>query len=268
MKDKVAIITGASSGIGLATAWELGRSGAFLVLASRSRDRLESIASSMSKEGIEVLVVPTDISSEEDCKKLVESCIRKYGKLDILINNAGISMRTGFLELHLDVIRQLMDVNFWGTVYCSKYALPHLLESRGSLVAISSVAGFIGLPGRAAYAASKSAIMTFMRSIKLEHFHDDLHVMVVAPGFTRSNIRLTALGPDAKPGNCTPMDEKKLMSPEYVAAKIKKGLLQRKELLIMTFLGKLVYYLARFLPNMANKKVVRDFSLKKDNSLH
>ena len=190
--DKVIIITGASSGIGLATAKLFSSKGSKLVLAARSYDKLLQIQSEMP-EPSKVLCVKTDVTVEDDCRNLIQQTVECFGRIDILINNAGISMRALFIDLDLDVMRRLMDTNFWGTVYCTKYALPYLLKTKGSLVGVISTAGHIGLPGRSGYSASKFAIRGFLNTIRVEHRYDDLHVMVFAPGFTSSNIRNVAL---------------------------------------------------------------------------
>ena len=130
-------------------------------MAARNLAELQQMEKELNDKGIEVLAVQTDVTREDDCKHLIEQTVQKFGKIDILINNAGISMRALFDELDVDVIRRVMDVNFWGTVYCSRYAIPYLLHSKGSLVGIISVAGFVGLPGRTGYAASKFAVRGF-----------------------------------------------------------------------------------------------------------
>jgi len=157
MKGKVIVITGASSGIGKALAYEAARREAKLVLAARNLEKLEELKKDLVAKGTEVITVKTDVSRELDCEALIKEAINHFHKIDVLINNAGISMRALFEDSSLDVIRQLMDTNFWGTVYCTKYALPYLLTSKGSVVGVSSVAGFKGLPGRTGYSASKSS---------------------------------------------------------------------------------------------------------------
>ena len=145
MQNKVVVITGASSGIGKALAEKYASEGWNLVLAARRIDRLKALEKQLN--GVEVLSVETDVGRQNDCQNLVELAIGKFGKIDVLINNAGISMRASLEEVDLDVMQKVMDVNYWGTVYCSKYALPHLVKSKGSLVGVISVAGYVGLPG-------------------------------------------------------------------------------------------------------------------------
>ena len=166
MKNKVIVITGASSGIGKALAFALAKNENKLVIAARNTKKLHAICDEIKEKKINVLSVVTDISNEEDCKNLIEQCIKEFGRIDVLINNAGISMRALFNETNLDVIRSVMNTNFWGTVFCTKYALTHLLESKGSLVGVSSIAGHIGLPERSAYSASKFAMHGFLESVR------------------------------------------------------------------------------------------------------
>lgn len=236
-KDKVMIITGASSGIGLASAKLFASYGAKLVLAARSIDKLEALASELSSYDCEILCVRTDVSVEEDCRRLIESAVSEFGRIDILVNNAGLSMRAAFKDVDLAVIKRLMDVNFWGTVYCTKYALPWILESKGSVVGVISVAGYAGLPGRTGYATSKFAVRGFLETLRMEHLEDGMHVMVFAPGYTASNVRNAALLADGTPQGSTPKDESKLMTAEEVAGKLAYGLYKRKRELILTTLG-------------------------------
>lgn len=236
-KDKVMVITGASSGIGLASARLFASYGARLALAARSIDKLKTLASEISSDPSKVLCIKTDVSIEEDCKNLIESTVKYFGRIDFLINNAGISMRASFSNVDLNVIRRLMDVNFWGTVCCTKYALPYLLESKGSVTGVISVAGYAGLPGRTGYATSKFAIRGFLETLRMEHQEDGLHVLVFAPGYTSSNVRNAALLADGSPQGTTPKDESNLMSAEEVAQKLAWGLYRKKREMILTALG-------------------------------
>ena len=223
-----------------------------LVLAARNIEKLDSVAAELGKM-TDVICVKTDVSVEADCRNLIEKAIERFGGIDILINNAGISMRAMFRDLDLVVIHRLMETNFWGTIYCTKYALPYLLERRGSVVGVISTAGFCGLPGRTGYSASKFAIRGFLNTLRIEHIKDGLHVMVFAPGFTSSNIRNTSLVADGSAQGKTPRDEGKMMSAERVAQYLAKGIRKRKSQMILTPLGKLTVWLGNRFPRLTDK---------------
>jgi short-subunit dehydrogenase len=252
VKNKVVVITGASSGIGRALAKEFALLGAKLSLGARRIEKLNELRDELPET--EILICKTDVSSENDCRLLMEETIRKYGQIDVLINNAGISMRALFEEADLEVIRQLMDVNFYGTVYCTKYAMPHLLKTKGSLVGIISIAGYVGLPGRTGYSASKFAIRGFLDTIRIENLKKGLHVLVAAPGFTASEVRKVALTGDGSQQGETPRDESKMMTAEDCARHIVRAIQKRKRSLILTFTeGKLTVFLGKFFPSLLDK---------------
>lgn len=252
MKNKVVIITGASSGIGRALAKEFAAKGARLSLGARRTELLEQLRQELPET--EILITKTDVSNENDCKILIEETIKRFGVIDVLVNNAGISMRALFEEVDLSVIRQLMDVNFYGTVYCSKYALPYLLETKGSLVGVISIAGYIGLPGRTGYSASKFAIRGFLDTVRIENMKKGLHVLVAAPGFTASEVRKVALTSDGSQQGETPRNESQMMSSEECARHIVRAIEKRKRQLILTFVeGKLSVFLSKFFPKLIDK---------------
>lgn len=266
MENKVVIITGASSGIGYALAKEFAKRGAKLSLAARRIDRLEKLNEELNDT--EVFTIKTDVSVEEDCKNLIDATIEKYGKIDILINNAGISMRALFNEMDLDVMHSVMNVNFYGTVYCTKYALPYLLMSKGSLVGIISIAGHVGLPGRTAYSASKFAVRGFLDTIRIENLKKGLHVLVAAPGFTSSEVRKAALTADGSSQGETPRDESKMMSAEECALHIANAVKKRKRQLILTFVeGKLTVFLGKFFPSLLDKLTYNHMAKEPDSPL-
>lgn len=266
MENKVVIITGASSGIGYALAKEFAKRGAKLSLAARRIDRLEKLKEELNDT--EVFTIKTDVSVEEDCKNLIDATIEKYGKIDILINNAGISMRALFNEMDLDVMHSVMNVNFYGTVYCTKYALPYLLMSKGSLVGIISIAGHVGLPGRTAYSASKFAVRGFLDTIRIENLKKGLHVLVAAPGFTSSEVRKAALTADGSSQGETPRDESKMMSAEECALHIANAVKKRKRQLILTFVeGKLTVFLGKFFPSLLDKLTYDHMAKEPDSPL-
>ncbi|WP_099292465.1 SDR family oxidoreductase [Butyricimonas sp. Marseille-P3923] len=254
MQNKVVIITGASSGIGKALVYEFARRGAKISMGARNIDELKKIEDDLKASGTEILSVQTDVTRETDCKNLIEKTHERFGRIDVLVNNAGISMRALFEDLEIDVIRRLMDVNFWGTVYCTKYALPYLLQAKGSLVGIISVAGFLGLPGRTGYSASKFAVRGFLNTLRVENLKKGLHVLVAAPGFTASNIRKTALVADGSQQGDSPRAENKMMSAERCAQIIVNGVVKRKREIIMTLVeGKISVFLSKWFPSLLDK---------------
>ena len=264
-KNKVVLITGASSGIGKACAEEFAKRGANLVLAARQYVTLCEITASLEqKYGIKAIAVQADVSKEEDCEQMVKQALVTFNKIDVLVNNAGLSMRALFNDLDLSVIRNLMDVNFWGTVYCTKYALPEILKTKGSVIGVSSIAGYRGLPGRTGYSASKFAMNGFMESLRTELLKTGVHVMVACPGFTASNIRFTALAKDGVAHGETSMEEGKMMSSEEVATRIVDGIAARKRTLVMTGQGKLTVWINKLLPALADKLVFNHFTKEKN----
>ncbi|MBQ6087505.1 MAG: SDR family oxidoreductase [Bacteroidales bacterium] len=252
-RDKVIIVTGASSGIGLAAARLFGSYGARVVMAARRLEALEAEAPSVSADPGKVLCVKADVSVEDDCRNLIEKTVERFGGIDILVNNAGVSMRAMFKDLDLKVIRTLMDVNFWGTVQCTKYALPWLLKSKGSVVGVISIAGYSALPARTGYSSSKYAVRGFLDTLRIEHLKDGLNVLVFAPGYTSSNVRNAALTADGSPQGRTPLEEGKLMSAEECASRLATALCKRKSQVILTGLGKATVLAHRLFPRLTDK---------------
>jgi len=253
VKEKVVIITGATSGIGLSTAKVFGRAGSVIVLAARSKEKLNILEHEFRKMGVRVLAVPTDVRKEEDCRNLIRLAVKEFGHINILINNAGISMRAVFGDLQLEVFRTIMQTNFWGTVYCTKYALPHLLESGGTVVGVSSFAGFQGLPGRTAYSASKFALQAFLETLRMEYQREGLHVFIIAPGFTNTNIRKVALTAIGKPQGTSPRIEIKMMSSDQVARRIFNGVKHHRRFMVLTFIGKFTFLMRKISPRLMDR---------------
>lgn len=256
-KNKVVIITGASSGIGRACALEFAKHGSCLSLAARRLDHLIEVEKLAKGMGAEAISVKTDISNESDCKSLIEITFKTFGGVDILVNNAGISMRALFDNVSVQVMKKVMDVNFWGAVYCTKFALPHLLKSKGTVVGVSSVAGFHGLPARSGYSASKFALHGFLETVRIENLKKGLHVMVIAPGFTSSDIRKHALTENGREQGETPRKEEKMMSPEHVARVMLKSIKKKKRNKILTIQGQLTALLQRIVPVQVDKAIYR-----------
>ena len=226
-----------------------------MVISGRNREKLDKVAADLHAKGAEVLVVAGDVSREEDCRTLINETVQRFGGVDVLINNAGISMRALLVDLDLEVIRKVMDTNFWGTVYCTKFALPFLLKSKGSVVGISSIAGKKGLPGRTGYSASKFAMEGFLETVRTENLKKNLHVLVACPGFTASEIRNAALAADGSVQGESPREEAKMMSAEEVAAEIYTAVVKRKRDLVLTTNGKLTVLLNKLFPAWVDKLV-------------
>lgn len=248
MKGKVVIITGASSGIGLATAREFASKGASVVLAARTVSLLDAAVKEITDSGFSAISIPTDVTVEEDCQKLIATTIEKFGKIDVLVNNAGISMRALFRDVDIVVLRKVFDVNFWGAVLCTKFALPYLIKSKGSVVGVSSVAGIVGLPGRTGYSASKYALHGFLETLRIENLRSGLHVLIMCAGFTKSDIRKKALTANGNPQGYTPRAEEKMMHPEDVAKAIARAVRRRRNYVILTLEGKMTALVKRIAP--------------------
>ncbi len=257
IKDKVVVITGASSGIGWECATMALAHGAKVVFSARHADVIQSKLQRTTYSTANYLICKTDVSIASDCEQMIKDTIAKFGRIDILINNAGISMRALFTDVDLAVLRQIMDVNFWGSVYCTKYALPYLLESKGSIVSVSSVAGFKGLAARTGYSASKFALNGFLETLRIELLKTGVHIMVISPGYTSSNIRKTALNASGKQQDETPLEENKLMSPMTVAYEILRGIRRKNRTVILTPLGRWTVFVNKFLPGFVDRMVFR-----------
>jgi len=257
MQNKVVVITGGTSGIGKALAVAALRSGAKVAVCGRKADTLEALEKELATDNL--YTYTADVSREDDCKRFIDQVIARLGKIDVLINNAGISMRALFKDADLTVLKQLMDINFWGTVYCTKYALPSLLANKGTVVGVSSIAGYRGLPGRTGYSASKFAMQGFLEALRTENLHTGINVMWVSPGFTSSNIRNTALNEQGRAQAETPLDEGKLMSAETVADEILKAVTKRKRTLVLTGQGKLTVFLSKLFPGLLDGLVYNHF---------
>jgi len=250
---KTIVLTGASSGIGRALALALAAQRPRLVLAARDRSALEDVAAECGKKGADALVVPTDVSVEEECKKLVDAAVERFKVLDVLVNNAGIGMIARFDEVtDVSVFERLMRVNYLGSVYPTYYALPYLKASRGQIVVISSLAGLTGVPTRTGYAASKHAVFGFFDSLRIELHGTGVDVTVIAPYFVRSEIHRRAAGADGRPLGTSPMQEERIMTAEECAAESVRAMEARQRVLVMTLKGKLGRLVRPILPGFVD----------------
>lgn len=259
--NKVIVVTGGSDGIGKALVELLLAKGASVSTCGRNYDKLYQLETGNS--GLPLLIQAADVSNELECKQFIDKTIAKFGGIDILINNAGISMRAPFKEAETATIKKVMEINFFGTVYCTKFALPAILKRKGTIVGVSSIAGFRGLPGRTGYSASKFAMNGFLEALRTEMLAEGVNVLTVCPGFTASNIRNAALNKDGRAQGESPMDENTLMTAQECAAHILGAIEKRKRMLVLTFTGKRTVFMNKFFPALADK-LVRKFFYKND----
>lgn len=255
MKDKVVIITGGSSGIGKALAEKFGSEGSKILITGRNNVELDKTVAELQQKKITIAGFKADVSLEEDNQRMAEEAIRLFGTIDVLINNAGISMRALFAEADMEVIKKVMDINFYGVLYATKYCLPEIVKNKGSVIGISSIAGFRGLPGRTGYSASKFALNGFLEVLRTELLKTGTHVLTACPGFTASNIRKRSLTKDGSQQGESPRNEEKMMTAEECAHHIYVATVKRKRTLILTTQGKLVVWLNKWLPGLADKMV-------------
>jgi len=261
---RVAWVTGASSGIGEALVHKLVREGWGVVAFARRRERLDSLAAHYPQQ---VLPFVGDVTKAADCEAAVEAALNRFGHLHAVIANAGISMRALVEESREAVLREVMEVNFWGAVHTIRAALPFIKRHRGWIVGVSSIAGFRGLPARSAYSASKFALNGFLEALRVELRPAGVRVLIAAPGFTRSEIReraLTALGtPQAE----SPLPEDKLMSAEAVADAIYRAMMQGRKYLVLTGEGRLVRWLNCIVPGWLDKVLYERFAAEAGSPL-
>ena len=265
LKDKVVIVTGATSGIGEACARSFGLQGAKVAITGRSQEKVNNTLAGLQVEGIDCVGILAEAGDESQNKQMAEEVKEHFGRIDILINNAGISMRALFQDLDLEVFKKVMNTNFWGSVYATKYCLEEIVQNKGSIVAVSSVNGFRGTPARTAYTASKYALNGFFESLRTEVMKKGVHVLVACPGFTASNIRKSALLADGSTQSESPREEGKMMTSDEVANAILQATLKRKRDLVLTTEGKLAFFLNKWVPGIMDGIVYNHMAKEKDS---
>jgi short-subunit dehydrogenase len=258
-ENKIIVITGGTDGIGKALVGKFLSLEATVATCSRTGEKLSALKTEF--EGKPLFTMQADVSKEEDCKNFIDSTLEKFKKIDVLINNAGISMRALFRDTDLTTLKKVMDINFWGTVFCTKFALESIIENKGTIVGIASIAGYRGLPGRSGYSASKAAVIRWMETLRTELLDTGVNVMWVSPGFTASNTRYAALGENAKPVMDSKIDEGKIMTAEECADHIVKAIEKRKRTLVLTAQGKEALFMNKFFPSLADK-IIRKMYFK------
>jgi short-subunit dehydrogenase len=251
--DKIVVITGGSDGIGKALVAQFLALGAKVATCGRNESKLSLLASEFPSSNL--FTAQVDVSKQEQSEAFIKQVVDNWGRIDVLINNAGISMRALVSEVSVQTLQNVMDINFWGTVYCTKAALPSIQQNKGVIVGVSSIAGYRGLPGRSGYSASKFALNGWLEALKTELYASGTHVMWVCPGFTTSNIRNAALDKNAKAQGESPMDEGAMMSSEQCATHIIHAIEKRKRSLVLTFTGKRTVFMNKYFPAWADKLV-------------
>lgn len=252
--DKVTIITGASAGIGLELARQLSVKGSGLVLAAREPSLLEAARAECALLGARVVAVPTDVSDQEQCRRLIETCLAEFGRIDMLLNNAGISMHARFDELRdIDAAERIMRINYLGSVWCTYYALPHLKKTRGRIVAVSSLTGKNGVPTRTLYAATKHAMAGFFDSLRIELRTEGVSVTVAYPGFVATDIAQRAIAPDGGTLGERPVNKDNVMTVEECARQIIGAAAKRKREVVMTRLARFGLLVKAIAPGLVDR---------------
>jgi len=254
MKDAVVVITGASKGIGAELARQLATKGARLVLAARNESELQEVADRCKGLGASVITVKADVAREHDCLTIMTGAILAFGRIDVLVNNAGASMWARFEDIaDMEVLAGIMQVNYMGAVYCTRHALPHLRASAGLIVGISSLAGLTGVPTRTGYSASKHAMNGFFDSLRIELAESGVGITMIYPGFVATGIRENAAGPDGKPILVTPVKVGEVMRVEDCVARIVKAIERRERQVVMTARGKIGVWLRLLAPGLVDR---------------
>ena len=257
-RENVVVLTGGSSGIGREVAYQLSSEGAWLVLAAREPGLLENVAAECRRRGARAIGVATDVAVESHCKALIDRALDEFGRVDTLINNAGISMHARFDELEvLEPIERIMRINYFGSVYCTHYALPHLKRTRGRIVAVASLAGKTGVPMRTAYCASKHAMAGFFDALRLELLEHGVSVTVVYPGFVATEIGTRAVGPGGTTLASRPVRESAVMPADECARQIIAAARARRRELVMTARAKIGLWMKLIAPGVIDRIVVR-----------
>jgi len=250
---KTAIITGGSKGIGRETARLLGQKGCRVVISGRDADALERTSAAFRAEGINVLAAVSDVTVREDCRALIARAVDEYGNIDILVNNAGKSMRGFFIDTKLDLFEKVMDINFTGAAAMTKFALPYIQQSKGSIVFISSVAGLKGLPAGAPYSAAKMALKSFSESLRSE-LKGMVHVGIVYAGFTENDPGKQKFNGQ---GELIPAKRERFASTQVeVAQAVTRMIRQHRRQIVMTPTGKLAHLAYTVFPRLSEDLII------------
>lgn len=258
-KDKVVLVTGGASGIGLASCREFARAGAKIVMVDMDEEQLKIRKKEFEEAGFRLLILVCDVTDKKACASVVRRTLDHYGALDLLFNNAGITQRGVFEDTRVSVMEKVMAVNFFGSLYMTKAALPSLIAQKGMIIVNESVAGVAPLVGRSGYAASKHALHGFFTSLRCELKRKGVHVMIVCPGFVKTDLQIRALGCDGDVATHAQTRIGKEQTPAHVAFKIRKGAQKNQSMMVLTFFGNLGYLVSRIAPLVYERLMTRQF---------
>lgn len=261
---KVIVITGASEGIGRELARQIAsrdKADTALVLAARNAERLEDLAIELRSHGTRVEIIPTDVTDREACRRLIAETMTRLGRIDVLVNNAGMSAHANFSDFtdaDLDWSERLMVMNYWSVVWLTQAALPHLLASRGLVVGVSSVAGLVGVPGRTAYCATKFAMNGFLEALRAELAPKGLRVMIAYPGTIDTDLRKRGFSPGGSPAGVSMIRDDRAMPVETCARLIRKGMEKGRREVLMTPRMKLGRWLRLLAPQIVDRLAMKE----------
>jgi NAD(P)-dependent dehydrogenase (short-subunit alcohol dehydrogenase family) len=256
-QNKVVVVTGAASGIGNAICRKFALEGARIGLLDMDAKGVQAASDQLRTSGVDAMGIRCDVVDEDECASAMKEIIDRFGGIDVLVNNAGITQRSAFVDTRISVYRRVMDVNFFGSLHCTKAALASLIERKGSIIVIESLAGITPLLGRTGYCASKHALHGFFTSLRSELRATGTHIMLVCPGFVETSLQTRALGGDGRVTTHPQSMVGKPVSAESVAGKIYKGAVKKKHLLVLTPVGKLTYWIHRFVPKLYERLMAR-----------
>ncbi|HSW32837.1 MAG TPA: SDR family oxidoreductase [Steroidobacteraceae bacterium] len=251
------LVTGAGSGLGHAIAEHFAAAGAHIVALDKDAAAVARLQSELEARGRACLAVPCDVTDPDACARAVAAAVERFGAIDVLVNNAGMSHRSGLAETDLTVIRRVMDVNFYGAIHCTKAALPRLIERRGLVIAISSVAGYTPLIARTGYAASKHALHGFFESLRTELAPQGVHVMMACPSFIATQIDRNALGGDGQPVRHAQVTIGRPLTPDAAAQQIVAGAARDRRLLLIGRTARIAWWVSRLAPALYEKLMAR-----------
>lgn len=258
-KNKVVIVTGGASGIGWAICKRFAMDGAKIGLLDKDEKGVRDRTRELEAGGHDVLGKRCDVTIREECESGIKEMINRFGGIDVLVNNAGITQRDAFINTRISVYRKVMDVNFFGSLYCTKASINSLMERKGMIIVIESVAGVAPLLGRTGYCASKHALHGLFTSLRSEIRQTGTHVMIVCPGFIKTSLQKQALGGDGQVTNHPQSMVGREDTPENVAEAIYKAAVRRKNMVILTTAGKIGYWISRITPVLYEKMMARKF---------